>query len=147
MRILICGDQHWRNELPYGPVISDGRRAEWDAGITEIHKAGEPCDAVVLLGDNFNARHNHSSVIRRFVEFLKGFGNKQVHIVAGNHERYGTETALDFLQTLTDKTWGYRNWFVYTAPTSTVVAGVPTFFIPYMTPHMMERLLKLCMRL
>lgn len=88
---------------------------------------------VVLMGDNFNARHNHSSVINEFVEFLQGFGQKPVHIICGNHERYGMHTALDFLQKLE-----MPNWHVYTTIQQGIQLGsVNATFIPYTTPAML----------
>jgi hypothetical protein len=133
MRVLVVGDQHFRFELPYASAIADGRRGEWKAVKQAIHDAAESCDAVVLMGDNLNTRHNHSSVIREFVDFLKGFGNKPVHILVGNHERYGQNTALDFLKKL-----DIPNWHVYMDVTAGVQLGnVRATFIPYTTPAML----------
>ena len=134
------GDMHFRHELSYGTIIKDGRKGEWDAVLKIIHEKAKTCDVVVLLGDVLNSRHNHSSVIRRFVEFLRGFGDKEVHIIAGNHERYGTETALDFLKGVRNDG---NNWWIWTEPQLAVLSGgdddktYPAFFIPYTTPHMM----------
>jgi DNA repair exonuclease SbcCD nuclease subunit len=132
MRILIVGDQHFRYELPYASAFSDGRQKEWEAVKLEILKASEDCDAIVLMGDNFNARHNHSSVIREFIYFLNDFCDKEVHIIVGNHERYGTSSALDFLKEINRK-----NWFIYTEPKLTAVGNTPAMMIPYMTPALL----------
>lgn len=132
MRILVVGDQHFRYELPYSSAIVDGRKGEWEAVKKTIHDTASTCDAVVLIGDNFNARHNHSSVIREFVDFLNGFGSKEVHILTGNHERYGTSTALDFIDRVKKP-----NWTVYTEPTVTTVAGESAMIVPYMTPALL----------
>lgn len=132
MRICVIGDQHFRYELPYASAIADGRKGEWEAVKKVIHDTASTCDAVVLLGDGLNSRHNHSSVIREFVDFLNGFGDKEVHILVGNHERYGTSTALDFLQSV-----GHPNWFIYSKPTQTKVAGQEAMMIPFMTPALM----------
>ena len=134
MKILIVGDQHFRFELPYASAIADGRRSEWEAVKKVIHDTAKDCDEVVLLGDNFNSRHNHSSVIREFVEFLYGFGDKKIHILGGNHERYGDKTAIDFLQKIPNPNW---NWNVYTVPTWTVVGGKEAMMIPFMTPALL----------
>lgn len=134
MKILICGDQHFKLDLSYSSAISDGRRAEWESVKSKIHETAKGCDAVVLLGDNFNSRNNHSAVLKEFVEFLKGFGSKEIHILCGNHERGGMTTALDFLDKMTDPEWGYRNWHVYLTPTPTKVAGQEALMIPFMTP-------------
>ena len=132
MRILVIGDMHFRVELPYGTAFQDGRRAEWAAVLRTIHDAAKKCDAVVLLGDSFNAKHNHSSVIHEFVSFLKDFGDKEIHIIIGNHSRYGEYTALDFL-----KRMQHGNWHVYTEPVSVKVAGIDAAMIPFMTPALL----------
>lgn len=131
MKLLIVGDQHFRFELPYAAAITDGRRSEWERVKATIVSTASECDAVVLMGDNLNSRHNHSAVIEEFVNFLKAFGDKPVHILVGNHERYGTHTALDFLQKL-----DMPNWRVYTAITTNVQLddGLTATFIPYTTP-------------
>lgn len=133
MRILVVGDQHFRYELPYASAFPDGRKEEWEAVKKTIQDTAKTCDAVVLIGDNFNARHNHSSVIREFVGFLNDFGDKEVHILAGNHERYGTSTALDFL-----KGMHHKKWYIYTEPTVAKVAGQEAMMIPFMTPALLN---------
>jgi len=133
MKILICGDQHFRFELPYATAIDDGRRGEWEATKKTIHDAAMVCDEIVFLGDLLNSRHNHSSVLREAVDFLKGFGDKKIHILVGNHERYGQSTALDFLDHLQ-----HKNWFIYTTPQLVEVAGVKAMMIPYMTPALLD---------
>lgn len=132
MRVLVVGDQHFRHELSYGASFSDGRRAEWRAILDKIHDTAKDVDAVVLLGDNLNSRHNHSSVVRDFVGFIKGFGDKEIHILSGNHERYGDDTALDFLERAE-----LPNVHVYTTPRYGYVKGHKAFFLPYVTSNMM----------
>ena len=132
MKILVVGDTHFRFEQAYSSAISDGRRSEWEAVKNKIIETSKDCDAVVLLGDNFNARHNNSTVIKEFIEFLNGFGTKEVHILCGNHERYGSSTAIDFLKGIKN-----TNWFVYTEPRLTVVAGQEAFMIPFMSPALL----------
>jgi DNA repair exonuclease SbcCD nuclease subunit len=134
MRILVIGDQHFRYELPYASAFEDGRRGEWEAVKRKIIDTAETCDAVVLLGDNFNSKHNHSSVIKEFVGFLNEFGDKEVHILAGNHERYGTSTALDFLKGVKKP-----NWKIYTEPTGANVGGASAMMIPFMTPALLGK--------
>jgi DNA repair exonuclease SbcCD nuclease subunit len=131
-KICIVGDMHWRFELPYASTIPDGRKSEWENVLDKIVEAANTCDAVVFLGDLFNSRHNHSSVIREVVTFLNRFGNKEVHIIVGNHCRYGTSTALDFLQKMK-----HKNWVVYSSLTRTKVAGQEALMIPYMTPALL----------
>jgi len=132
MKICIIPDLHFRLILPYADAFADGRRAEWEAIKQKIHETAESCDAVVLLGDCFNSKNNPSIVIKEFVEFLNGFGDKEVHILAGNHEKNGMNTALDFLAKV-----GKSNWFVHSSPSRGTVAGIPSFFIPYMTPALL----------
>lgn len=129
MKILIVGDPHFRYQLPYAAALEDSRRGEWDAVKKMIHDEAKTCDAVVLMGDNFNSKHNHSSVNKEFIEFLNGFST-DVYMIAGNHERYGEETALDFIQEM-----AVDSWKVYTRPTHVELPGGLSFqFLPYMTP-------------
>lgn len=133
-RILCIGDQHFKLDLPYASSITDRRRGEWEAVKSLIHETAKSCDAVVLMGDNLHARHNNSAVIDEFVAFLKGFGDKQLHLLVGNHERFGRKTALDFLKSVE-----YPNWEVHTEPTlAPLVAGgsKKAMFVPYLTPSM-----------
>jgi hypothetical protein len=132
MKILCVGDTHFRYELPYSSVIPDGRRSEWEAVKNKIIETSKDCDAIVLLGDNFNLRHNNSTVIKEFIQFLNGFGDKEVHILCGNHERYGLSSAIDFLKHVKN-----TNWFIYTEPRLTVVAGQEAFMIPFMSPALL----------
>jgi hypothetical protein len=131
-KILISGDCHFRFELPYASALEDGRKGEWADVKKTIHTTAEGCDAVVFLGDQLNLRHNHSSVIREFIDFLKGFGDKEIHLIVGNHERYSTSTALDFLDRME-----HPNWFIHSNPNVTTVAGKSAMMIPYMTPALL----------
>ncbi len=131
MKILLVGDQHHRLELPYAAAFEDGRRGEWEDVVATIHMASEKADLVILMGDNLNARHNHSSVLADFVNFLQGF-RKEVRILTGNHERYGLSTALDFLENAMKE-----KWIVHTTPCGSVnFEGTKIAFIPYMTAAM-----------
>lgn len=131
MKILIVGDQHFRYQLPYASALPDGRKGEWNAVKQAIVDAGEECQAIILMGDNFNSKHNHSAVNAEFMQFLQSFGDRHIYMIAGNHERFGTETAIDFI-----KEMNHPKWHVYTEPTLEVIAGSATTvqFIPYMTP-------------
>lgn len=132
MKILVVGDTHFRLEQRYSSALPDGRRKEWEAVKDKIIETSKGCDAVVLLGDNFNDRHNNSSVIREFIEFLNKFGDKEVHILAGNHERYSTSTAIDFLKHVKN-----TKWTIYTEPKLTTIAGQEAFMIPFITPALL----------
>lgn len=134
MKILVIGDQHFKVELPYAQAIEDRRRGEWETVKSAIHRAADTCDIVVLLGDNLHAKHNHSAAIDEFITFLKGFGDKPVKCLVGNHERFGTKTALDFLKSVE-----YPNWTVYTEPTRAPIiegSSIMGMFAPYLTPQM-----------
>lgn len=129
MRTLIIGDAHFRSELPYASSFKDGRRGEWEDVKNAILEAAKDCDNVVLMGDNLNSRNNSSTVLREFVEFLKGFGDKQVYVLCGNHERSGGVTAIDFLDRMK-----HPNWHVYTEPAQVDMGGQTAMMIPYVTP-------------
>lgn len=129
MKVLIVGDPHFRHQLPYSTALPDGRASEW-AGVKEqLAKMAAECDEVILMGDNFNSKHNHSSVNREFVEFLHTLGEKPVHMLVGNHERYGHETALDFIAEMKKP-----NWHVYNDIEKVSVGGKSAVMLPFMTP-------------
>lgn len=136
MKILVLGDPHFKLDLPYADHVSDRRKGERDGSLAFIHEQAKGCDAVVLMGDNLDKRHNHSSVIKDFVTFLEGFGDTQLYIISGNHETYeGTKTAIDFLI-------GQKpNWMVMT-PTQILhevnVGETRLGFVPYMTRTALE---------
>jgi DNA repair exonuclease SbcCD nuclease subunit len=134
MKIAILGDPHFRAEMPYASSIDDGRKGEWESVKKTILDTSKKCDAIVLMGDNLNSRNNPSIVLREFVEFLNGFDEKPVHILIGNHERHGENTALDFL----DKVQ-HPNWHIYSDITESVEIGngIYATFVPYMTPALL----------
>ncbi len=84
MKILAVGDLHFRNELGYADYIPDHREAEKKGVLDFIVKQAKNHEAVVLLGDIFNARNNSSKVIREVVEFIERFEDKEVYMIAGN---------------------------------------------------------------
>lgn len=129
MKILIIGDLHFRYQLPYATALPDARKSEWEEVKTLIQQTSKNCQHTILMGDCFNSKHNHSSVNTEFVEFLNGI-NGTIHMIAGNHERFGKETALDFIKEMKNP-----SWHVYTEPTHTTIGGSLTAqFVPYMTP-------------
>ena len=132
MKILICGDLHQQFTLPYADCIPDGRKAEWNEIKEKMVETSKDCQAVVFLGDFYSQRHNHSTVLKDSIDFLRSFGDKEIHIIAGNHSRYGNSTALDYLKNIPS-----TNWFIYTEPRLTVVAGQEAFMIPFMTPALL----------
>lgn len=136
MKLLIIGDQHFRLILSYGNSFKDGRQTEWKIIKNKIIKSSKECDAVFLLGDNFNYKNNPSSIIKEFIEFINAFGEKEIYIISGNHERYGKETALDFLQKINKP-----NLHVFTEFTKISIKldkNITAAFLPYMTPGTLE---------
>jgi DNA repair exonuclease SbcCD nuclease subunit len=133
MKVLVIGDQHFRTELPYSSGFKDGRRGEWGKVLEFISEASKEAEEVVLMGDNLNTRHNSSTVIKEFVEFLNSFGEKKVHILVGNHERYGLSSALDFLSKIE-----HPHWTVYTDITHTEAFGRKVVFVPFLTPALVK---------
>ncbi len=140
MKILAVGDPHFKLEYPYADLIKDGRRDERAEVLRTIHEAAKDCDAVVLMGDNLDKRHNHSTVVKAFMDFVSGFGERQrdVIIITGNHETYeGDKTALDFMSGIDSK---WSRWFTIT-PRNMMLAQGPFAtlgFVPFMTPAAME---------
>jgi hypothetical protein len=127
MKILAVGDPHFMFDYPYASRIPDRRRAERASVLKTIHEEAKSCDAVCLLGDNLDKRHNHSSAVKELMVFLDGFGDKDVYIISGNHETYeGDKTALDFLVGVK------RNWHIIT-PKTGVFRRNGLGFVPFMT--------------
>jgi len=129
MKVLIVGDPHFRHQLPYSTALPDGRASEWAAVKQQLVELAKDCDEVILMGDNFNSKHNHSSVNREFVEFLHTLGDKTIHMLVGNHERYGHETALDFIQEMKNP-----NWRVYNEIEKINIGDKTAVMLPFMTP-------------
>ena len=140
--IGVIGDAHFKDNLSYSEYISDGRVAEKKAVLDFIVESFKDCQHIVFMGDNFNAKNNSSETNREFVEFIERFGDKQLHILSGNHEKKGDgKTAIDFIREITRV-----NWHVYTEPAristlhkgqnvgfSTQTKPISTFtFLPYM---------------
>lgn len=97
--IGIIGDLHFKDSLGYADYIDDRREGERKEVLDFIVESFEDCDKVVMLGDQLNARNNTSESIRAFVEFVERFNNKELYIIAGNHEKRGNgKSAIDFLQ-------------------------------------------------
>lgn len=105
-KLLIIGDQHFKAEMGYADYVRDGRRSEKKGVISYILDISKQCQGVVLLGDNLNNRNNPSEVIREFVEFVERFGDKEIFILLGNHEKNGNgKSALDFMKEINKPNW------------------------------------------
>src|ERR1035437_427890 len=99
--ILAIGDLHFKESLGYSDLFEDKRENERQEILDFIVESVKDCDKVVFLGDQLNARNNTSEVIRAFVEFVERFDDKQVYIIAGNHEKKcNGRSAIDFLAEL-----------------------------------------------
>jgi len=126
-KMLIIGDMHLRDSLPYSEYIDGGRKKEKDEILEFIVNQSLECDCVVFLGDFFNSKNNSSEVNKQAVEFLEKFTN-DVYIISGNHSKKGDgTTALDFLKEVKNK-----NWHIYTKIESTVIYGKEVCFLPNM---------------
>lgn len=126
--IGVIGDLHMKESLGYADYVSDRRIPEKAQILGFIIEKLKDCNKIVLLGDNFNGRNNHSEVIREFVAFLERLGDKDIYILSGNHERFGDgKTAIDFLKEI-DK----PNWHIFTEITTVLdKMGRKLTFCPY----------------
>jgi len=105
-KILVLGDIHWKDNLGYSQYIKDGRESEKKEVLDFIIKQSDDCETIVFGGDQFNQRNPLSETIKEFTEFLERFKNKEIYIIAGNHEiKSNGETAIDYLKTITSKNW------------------------------------------
>lgn len=128
MKILCIGDTHFKDSLSYADYVSDRRIAEKKEILDFIIKESSDCEHIVFLGDNFHSKNNSSEVNREFVEFIERFGDKQVYVISGNHEKKGDgKTAIDFLGEVKKK-----NWHIFTRPSAISIDGVKLDFLPYM---------------
>ena len=129
MKIGIIGDAHFKDFLSYADYIKDRRVAEKKEILNFVVKSFEDCEHIVFLGDNFHSKNNSSETNREFVEFIEMFGNKEVYIISGNHEKKGDgKTAIDFLGEVKK-----ANWHIFTKPGSMPFSpGLKIDFLPYM---------------
>lgn len=128
-KILVVGDLHMKEFLSYSDYVEDKRVAEKKEIMGVILKASKDCNTVVFLGDNFDHKNNSSEVTREFVSFLESFGDKELYILSGNHEKKGNgSTAIDFLGEIKKP-----NWHIITKPQVGVsVNNLKVDFLPYM---------------
>lgn len=108
--IGIIPDLHLKNNLNYSDLINDSRESEKENVLNFIIESFSDCDKVVLLGDNLNSRTNSSKTIKDFVNFLERFGNKEIFIICGNHDKQVDGTsAEDFIKEIKNKNWHVIN--------------------------------------
>ena len=134
--ILVVGDLHLRDRLGYADLIPDGRKSEEKDILDFIVNSANGCNTVVFMGDNLNAKNNTSAVINKFVNLIERFGNRQIYILAGNHEKFANgNSAIDFLREVNKP-----NWHIITKKIEKHEGMV---FLPFFTPperHNMEEL-------
>jgi DNA repair exonuclease SbcCD nuclease subunit len=103
--ILVIGDIHL-GRMGYSDYFSDGRQSEKKEILNFIIEQSASCNQIVFLGDVFNVKNPPSDVIKEFTEFLERLGDKEIYIIAGNHEKKSSgETALDYLREISGKNW------------------------------------------
>jgi len=126
--IGVVGDLHLKDELSYSEYVADKRVPEKKEILDFIVKTFKDCEHIVFLGDNFNSKNNSSETNREMVEFLERFKDKNIYMLAGNHEKKGDgKTAIDFLGEIKKP-----NWHIFTKP-SRVILGEKLFvFLPNM---------------
>jgi len=106
MKLLIIPDLHFRERMGYADYIPDGRVKEKKEILDFIIEQSKGCSGVVLLGDQFHLKNNPSEVIREFVEFVEAFGDKEIYMLAGNHEKHGNgKSAIDFMKEIKKPNW------------------------------------------
>lgn len=134
MKILIIGDTHFKDSLSYADYISDRREGEKKKVLDFLIESSKDCDHIVFLGDLFNSKNNSSEVNRQVVELLERFGNKDIYIISGNHEKKGDgKTAIDFLREIKKK-----NWNIFTQISSITMGKKKVTFLPYILNSELE---------
>jgi DNA repair exonuclease SbcCD nuclease subunit len=105
-KILCIGDLHMKDFLSYSDYIKDNRVTEEQEVLEFIVKQASDCSSIVFMGDQLNGRINPPQVIKKLVNFLERFENKELIILAGNHEKSGDgKSAIDFLKEVKNKRW------------------------------------------
>lgn len=129
MKIGLIGDLHLKERLGYADYIKDRRLSEKAEVLSQIETTFKNHDLVIFMGDNLNSRNNQSEVIKEFVDFVERFSDKQVAILAGNHEKYGDgRSAIDFMKHIK------RPWTVVTnKPTLLEKDGLKIVLLPFMS--------------
>ena len=132
--IGVTSDFHLKDDLAYADYVKDRRIPEKKEILDFIIKEFKDCHTIVLCGDQFNKRNNPSEIVKEFVEFIERFGDKNMIILAGNHEKFGTgKSAIDFLKEIKGK----DNWTICTKEILNIDMGLITkiriTLVPYTT--------------
>lgn len=126
--IGVIGDMHLKEVLSYGEYIGDRREQEKQAILTQIIEELSDCRYIVFMGDQLNAKNNPSEVLREFVKFIEAFGEREIYLLAGNHEKWGDgKSAIDFLKEVKKS-----NWHIITDQcTQYTLGSLKASFCPY----------------
>ena len=126
--IGVIGDLHLKEKLGYADYFEDKRTKEKEGVLNYIVDSFKDCDSIVFLGDQLNSRNNTSEVIKEFVTFVERFSNKNVYILAGNHEKKGDgKSAIDFMKEVEKP-----NWHIITDKVvGKKIGKLTTVFCPY----------------
>lgn len=129
-QILIIGDAHFKDNLSYSEYVLDKRIPEKKDVLDFIVNSASDCRSIVLMGDNLNSKNNSSETIKEFVSFIERFNDKNVYIIAGNHEKRGNgKSAIDFLKEVNKPNWH----IIVTAPETLEIDGEKITFLPYIS--------------
>ena len=127
-KILAIGDIHFKPDLAYADFIDDRRIAEKQEVLDFIIDQSKDCQYIVFLGDSLNSRNNGAVTVKEFVQFIERFVDKEIYILAGNHEKMGSgASAVDFLKEVKNKKWHIITDKLYTTKIGTKVVE----FCPY----------------
>lgn len=105
-KIGVIGDMHFKRKMSYSDYIEDEREKEKELTKDKIVSSFADCDKIVFLGDNLDKKNNPSQVLREFTSFLERFEDKNIYLLAGNHEKKADgSSAIDYLSEVKDKNW------------------------------------------
>lgn len=129
--IGVIGDMHMKEDLGYADLFSDRRIPEKNKILDHIVDSLSDCNQIVFLGDQLNSKNNMSEVLKNFVSFVERFGNKEIYIISGNHEKKGDgTTAIDFMGEVNKP-----NWRIITKPCDEKIGKLSVTFLPYMNKY------------
>lgn len=130
-KLGVIGDLHFSDNLSYNDYIKGGRSEEKNKILDFIVTSFEDCKSIVFTGDCFDRKNNSSAVVKEFTKFVEKFNNKEIYIIAGNHEKRSDGTsALDYLKEIKN-----RNWHIITDKIENIG---DIDFVPYFTKAELE---------
>lgn len=102
----VIGDLHFSDKLSYDDYVKGGRKEEKNKILDFIATSFEDCKSIIFTGDCFDRKNNSSTVVKEFTKFLEKFNDKEIYIIAGNHEKRPDGTsALDYLKEIKNRNW------------------------------------------